>query len=868
MRSSSPRLGRFWAYFQLITRPYVRRHPARILVLILSVALGVAAVVASGNLIETSVSSLEATWGAGSSLADLRVSNGFAGVPEHLTEVVATTEGVEHSSGHLSAQARIDTPLGTADLHIVAVDLFGDDPIHRVGLGLDRAAVEDAALLVARPESVLLDHRFASAHGLEAGGFFEAEVRGLRMKLYLAALLEPTPASTIFAGALGVMDLPAAQLLFERRGMLESIAVSVAEGHDTETVRQVLSERVEGRATVTRAGGQSAELRSILSSIRLILGIPGWIAIVVGALVVYHAVAIAVSQRKPQLDVIRAVGGSRRSLLSLLAAEGLAVGLLGAVIGVSFGIFLSRAAARFVEQSVSTIYRPLTVASPEISWTFVAVGTLLGVSITTFSFLQPARSALRMGGGLSVASPRLERWNLARRRASLGAILVPFGMVFSCVEQAGVRGEQLAAAVSFGDALILLGLGLFLPVAVLALATPVSRGIRASRLVLLRIAWQNFTSDSARSATVVTAVMIGSAYVIITVGSVWSLREGILDWLEDSQRADLVVTGPGSLGLLPSGPPLRSEIGGFIEAHPAVEQIEAIRLIPQPYGHRWVVLASRNPDAIGSLYPVDLVAGDLETARQSMRDGRGGIVSRHLAVQHFHRVGDEMEIRSPTGSVSYRIEAIVEDLYSADLGTVFVAPETLEERWLDRDVTSFHVWLGEGTDPQQARETLLAQLRSECSCAVLTLAEFQARNGEVADGLFLAAYALEVVASVLLAVAVLSFFAIAIVERRCSTETMRALGATDSQVRRSFVWEAAIIGLLGGALGCAIGTLLAVRMVKTTMRVSGGFTLDFILPPGAVVATVLASVLLCVFCVLVLTWSIGDRLPRLAGFSE
>ncbi len=68
---------------------------------------------------------------------------------------------------------------------------------------------------------------------------------------------------------------------------------------------------------------------------------------------------------------------------------------------------------------------------------------------------------------------------------------------------------------------------------------------------------------------------------------------------------------------------------------------------------------------------------------------------------------------------------------------------------------------------------------------------------------------------------------------------------------KSFLWEAASIGLLGSVLGCAVGTALSYRMVKTTMRMSGGFDVDFLLPPQALVLTVAAAVALCVLAAFV-----------------
>jgi putative ABC transport system permease protein len=116
--------------------------------------------------------------------------------------------------------------------------------------------------------------------------------------------------------------------------------------------------------------------------------------------------------------------------------------------------------------------------------------------------------------------------------------------------------------------------------------------------------------------------------------------------------------------------------------------------------------------------------------------------------------------------------------------------------------------------------------------------------------MFYLAYALEVVAAVVMIIAVMSFFSITLSERAGEISTIHQLGATRRQLIGTLLWEAAIVGLLGSSLGCAIGIPLAQRMTWTTMRLGGGFEFDFVLPAETVAATILGAVLVCALAVL------------------
>lgn len=849
---------------RLVTIPQVRRHRGQLALLLVCVALGVSTIVAAGNLIRSSLASMERGWQIASDLADLRVANGFAGVPEELLETVRTVPGVAAAGAISTLESQAVRGEIVVPFSLVAVDLLGDDPVHRSVVGVDEMEIPDETVFVSRIDAVVLSRDLAQQLGVRIGDRFTARLASGSHELEVAGLLSPGVASALFDGALAVMDLPAAQVLRGREGLVEAIDVQVAPGSDLPAVRRALEAAVSGRATVSRAGGESEEFRSLIANLRLILGVPSVMGIVVGALVIYHAAAVSVSRRKPELDVLRSLGATRGGILAVFSVEGLLVGLVGALLGIALGILFSHLAAGIARGTVSSIYRPVATSRIEISLPHLALGAALGVGLTWLAFLGPARSALRVTGSLAHTSASRERWQAARRRAWVGAALIPLGVGIDMLQTHGFAGEMLAFVAMTGYALVLLGTGLLVPVLVLALLPPAAAFLRSRRLLLARLGLRGLGADPARSATVVTAVLVGAAYVLITVGPIGSLRQNIVGWVEQSQTADLVVAAPGSIGFFPTATPIPAAVGGLLAELPFVARVEPVQLLTQPYRERWAVVVGRHPEVIGGAQPIEVEAGDLERGREGMRRGTGTIVSGHFARQHAHRLGDVISLRSPTGPVALEIVTIVNDLHSADLGTVFVTPELLARRWGADEMASFQVWLEPGSDLVQRRDAIANALAPLCACSVLTRAEYVSRAANVIDAMFYMAYALEVVAALVMVVAVASFFLIAVAERSREIALLGTIGASGPQVFGSFLWEAVFIGLLGGSLGCLVGLPLSMRMTWATMRAGGGFDLAFVLPPWIAPATIAAAALLCAASALGPLWPLLRGAPAAA----
>jgi len=855
------KLRTLWILLTRVTLPYLRCHPGRGGLLTLSIAFGVAGVVATGSLVESSIASLEATWQVASGSSDLRISNGFAGVPDEILERVRETEGVAAAGAILTTTVPVSVGDDQLDLLVVAIDLLGDDSVHLDQLPRDVLGTVDELEFLSHPDAILTSRTFAASAGLGLGSRLEVNLSTGKRSFRVVGFVDPSEGEKLFGGPVALMDLPAAQQFFGREGIVEAIDVRVAANADSERVRERLATEVAGLATVVSTRTGTNEWSDLLFNARLILACAGAIAIVVGAVVVYHVMALASSQREPELDVVRSLGVSRRAILSLLLGEGILIGTIGAALGVAIGALLAWAAYDLVGDALATLYAPVPISAFRISKGYVITGASLGLILACLSNTVGALRATRLGAGIGIASPSLERWRRARRLAGAGIVLLVAGCVSSLFENRHLRAESLASLVVLGIALVLLGLALLAPVGLAMLIPVLVRRIHSPRLLSLRLGLAGLASDPGRASALLAAIMIGAGQMVVTVGVVRSVRDGIVNWIAGSQQADLVVTARGGSGFLPASPSLPAALEGLIQRQADVSAVDPVRLVAQPYEDRWVVVAAYDPGALGTRQRLEIIEGDLDAARTGMLSGDVAIASEHFAMKHDLSVGDSIELRSPTGPVRFRIGAVAVE-YSGDLGTILVPLEVFRSRWRDDGVSAFYITVREGADAAKVQGLLHAVLAATQDCEVSTIAAFRVRASRVLDRVFYAAYALELIAAVVMVASVVSFFGISLGERRHEIALLRWIGATRAQLMRSFLCEAAAAGLVGGLLGSLAGLGLTWQIVKSAVRIGGGMNFDVVVPVGALVAALAAGVVVSIGAAAVPVWRSTGRMAN------
>ena len=264
-------------FYRLIVRP-LRHEPLRTLLTSAAVALGVAVVLAielaGGAAAGSFRSSMETLTGN----ADLEVSSVGGVTPQVLTRLALLPYA-------LKLDPRIEDYTRIAGTHrtvpLIAVDLLAS-----------AGSREDAVWL-----SASLGHRVGDSIQLEVNDTTASfTVRGI------------IPEAT---GDVVLMDLATATRVLSRDGKLDRILIHTPAGRSAEEWKELLQHSLPIGATVTLEGARTDENRKMLEAFRWNLRVLSYIALVVGAFLIYNTISVSVVRRRAEIGMLRALGATR-----------------------------------------------------------------------------------------------------------------------------------------------------------------------------------------------------------------------------------------------------------------------------------------------------------------------------------------------------------------------------------------------------------------------------------------------------------------------------------------------------------------------------------------------------------------------------
>ena len=79
-------------------------------------------------------------------------------------------------------------------------------------------------------------------------------------------------------------------------------------------------------------------------------------ALFVGVFIIYNAFAIAVTQRRREIGILRALGATRSQIRSLFLRESAVSGVLGSLVGIGVGLLIARSISASVGGLLSDVY--------------------------------------------------------------------------------------------------------------------------------------------------------------------------------------------------------------------------------------------------------------------------------------------------------------------------------------------------------------------------------------------------------------------------------------------------------------------------------------------------------------------------------
>jgi putative ABC transport system permease protein len=830
-----------WWLLRDVTLPSIRQHRLRAVLALTGVLIGTQMVVAIGLLNRGILHSFERTLETVAAGAALQVSNGSVGVGEELIERLAAVPGVESASGLI--QGTLATWAG--GLTAFGVDLFEDQRVREVQFPREHVHIPDELAFVNALDSIAVSTSFAEEAGLSLGSSLEVVGPAGRTALAVRGFLDPVGPAALFGGAVALLDLPAAQRLFESEGRVDQIDLALAPGADIEAVAAEITRVVGGAGSVERPRERGANLGGMLAGVHTIFTLSSLIGLIVGALLIHQTLGAAIFQRRRELALARAVGYDEGVIATAVLIEAALFGLAGALLGTAVGLAAARLSADLVTEAIAAIYARTDRIVIAARLTDVVLALALGLGAALAAAVAPARRAARLSVVEELRETREWRAQEAPAVRPLlgGALLVAGG---AAIFLADLRPSHFAAQVGLiiaGVIVVTIGYALVAPWVLRGLARGLARVARRLARQSALLAAESVARAPARSRGTVAALMVAFAMVILVNAFVRSLRESILTWVDQTFAADFFISGGPELPL-PSGPALSGDIEAELRELDGVAEVSAVRMVNVRVGDALAILKTHGAGAFRRhRFPV--VAAAEGSYFEAFARGDAVLVSDNLAYRRGLRPGETLTLETPAGRASFAIAAVVVD-YTLDIGTVIVERETYKRLWRDDRANAFLVWLSPGASREALRAALAERLIPRYRLVLMTGREFGETIAGVLDRALLLTYAIELVAIAVAVIGVVNFFLAELVDRRREIGLLRTVAFGPAQIVEGLAWEAALLGLAGGLLAVLYAWPLSFLIVTRSTRLVSGWALTFdfpvLLAAATVVLVILASV--------------------------
>ncbi|MBI2806166.1 MAG: FtsX-like permease family protein [Planctomycetes bacterium] len=894
--------------FRTLSLRYLSRRWFRAALVVASIMLGVATLVATQALSDTMA---KATLAAGNPLAgtlDFIVANGEQLVDRDLATEIASIPGVKSVQPRIFGQAKVLIGKEKQAVLVLGIELsaaapeaddlegqFDFDPETRRMLdalakpqGPERPDEKaDPKLLKVYFDSNVLGNMpailgkeldqivksdpdpvtLATLKFLKLDDnlkFFQVEKGPKKHQLVRVASIAPKQDGELAAlgGYVIILGLKnAATVLGMPAGKVRRLDVALHPGTDAKQARRAIEKKLAGRAEVQTLDEQNQSLQSASVGMKTGFSMCGVAALIVGMFLVYNALSVSVAERRHEIGILLALGATRAQVWRLFAGEAFFLGVVGAALGIPLGRGFALIGLEPMQDAIGEIFATMNLQQVELSWELIALGFGVGIASAVVASLVPAVQAAYEKPAEAVRRVPKEppvSHLLAHITATCALILAGLSMIL--VRDFIPRRWGTYGGLSLVMIGALLAAPLFAQVAA-RLLMPISRRLFP---IEWRIAADNLIRAPGRTGMVIGALAAGVCLIVETAGIIHSNREAIRDWVQTSMVSDIIVTAGSPVG---SGgqneamqESLRDELQkiDLVEEHGVVPNRQTFDIV---YGSDRIGLIAIDVDRSLALESTRALKKDhLPFYEAMIREKNTVLISHNFeALHHVHR-GDFITLKSPGGFVKLRVIGTVVD-YTWNRGSIIMNRRDYIEHWQDTTVNYFEVYLKPGVEPKAAKAQIAAKL-AQFDLHPLTRVELQERIDHMIERLYRIALGQEIVVVLIAALGVITALLISVLQRKREMGLLRAIGASRAQVVYLVLAEAFLMGVFGCILGVVFAIPLQWYALRVIFREETGYSFAVYIPWAATALIALAALVIATLAgVGPALYAVRERIP-------
>ncbi len=714
-------------------------------------------------------------------IASLEVSGiTDAGFPDTITADVAAVPGVA------TAAPMIRTSVPTSSGSVL---LFGaDERLGELGGALKDALKQGQAGQPASPPGAP-----GPANAVRVGpgvGHAKGETFQLGSgSVTVSEVLQGKQVAALDGGHYVLAPLALAQNITGRQGQLDSILITVKPGANLAKVRAAVAAAVNGRAIVADPSMRATRAGDGVKLMNYMALMGAMVALMVGAFLIYTTMTMAITQRRPVISMLRAIGGRRATIVRDMLAEAAVLGIIGGAIGSALGVLMGRIAIGRLPPALTQglearieYWLPGYAIPAAIAATALTSVVASAMAARQVYKVAPIEALAPVGVS---AADRVPRW--LRIASGVAAVTVFVVSLFVVITQRGALAFAAMALVFSAE--VALGFALTVPIVKATAATARifgSVGALAAATIerAPRRVWA--TVMTVLIAVVTTVAITGTnADMIRSARGIFSPVADVPVWVSanppDSYPTDA----------LPQG------LSEKVAALPGVQRvIEGASGFAEVGGTRVML------DGFSAGTADPLFRALNEQVRAQVLAGRGVVLSQNLGNTLHVRAGGQLRMQTPHGVQQATVLALV-PYFSTVIGTVGMGLDQMRA-WFDRPVTTtLEIAAAPGADPNR----LLADVRRAVPAPNYVYdgrGKLAGLEAPMHQSMFIA-NAVWIIVVLVAGVALLNTLTLSVLERRREIGVLRAMGSSRRFTLRMVLAEATGIGVIGGVLGLLFG---------------------------------------------------------------
>jgi putative ABC transport system permease protein len=395
----------------------------------------------------------------------------------------------------------------------------------------------------------------------------------------------------------------------------------------------------------------------------------------------------------------------------------------------------------------------------------------------------------------------------ARVRLAVGASAGGLGLVTMLVGVLGSLPRAVPVTV-VGAAGVLAGLALLTPL----LARPAARLLGAPLVRVFGepafLGRENAMRSPRRTASTAAALMIGIGLIGVVAILAASMKASATRTVDDSLRADFVLTSSGiSGGGAGAVPPV---VADRLRRTPGVARVSELLGGQWGLDGRPQTLLAVDPATVTTMHEVD------QASARSVRglDNTGVLVRDTIARRYGWQVGDTVPMTfARTGTRGMRLEGTFSS--TAVRTDYVITVGAYATNYAQRLALEVDVALTPGISPAEGRAALQTALADYPVVKVMNRAEVLAAQEQQVDRLLVPVTALLALSVAIALLGIANTLALSIHERTRELGLLRAIGMARRQLRSMIRSEATIIACMGAGLGIAIAVFFGWALVAS-----------------------------------------------------